>query len=94
MRMFRIIFAHLCIMFSGVFITLVILHLYNPSMGFLTSNVSLVYILCYCISVATLAVVTIAEQRRHMRIARKRAEDAAHKRHSAFAGHHLSEHNR
>lgn len=89
MRTFRTIFAHLSVMLSGVFITLVILHLYNPSMGFLTSGISLVYIFCFCASVLALSVSTIAEQRRHARIVRKRAEETARQQKGESARRHL-----
>ncbi|HRX58003.1 MAG TPA: hypothetical protein P5075_04450 [Eubacteriales bacterium] len=89
MRTFRTIFAHLSIMFSGVFITLVILHLYNPSMGFLTSDVSLIYILCFCATVTALSIATVAEQRRHARLARKHAEEAAHQQKAESVRRHL-----
>lgn len=67
-------------MLAGVFITLVILHLYNPSMGFLTSDVSLIYIFAFCAAVAALSIATIAEQRRHVRLLRRHAEEAERQR--------------
>ena len=77
MRGFRSFFAHAGILFSGVFITLVILNFYNPTMGFLTSTVSTVFILLFCLSVVALAVATIADNRHHARYMRQRAEEAA-----------------
>lgn len=77
MRTFRSVFSHLSIIFSGVFITLTILNQYNPGMGFLTSTLSMVFILLFCLTVVTLAVATIAENRRHSKHMHHRAEEAA-----------------
>ncbi len=77
MRTFRTVFSHLSIIFSGVFITLTILNQYNPGMGFLTSIVSTVFILLFCLSVVALAVATIADNRRYAKHMHQRAEEAA-----------------
>lgn len=77
MRKFRNIMSHICLVFSGVFITLVILNMYNPTMGFLTSTVSIVYIVMYCLAVIALSVASVADNRRYARHMRQRAEEAA-----------------
>jgi amino acid transporter len=77
MRKLRSALSHIAIIFSGVFITLVILNFYNPSMGFLTSTVSVVYILLYCLTVIALGVATVADNRRYARHMHQRAEEAA-----------------
>lgn len=77
MRKFRSAFAHLSIIFSGVFITLTILNQYNPAMGFLTSRTSAVFILLFCLSAFLLAVATIADNRQHARHMHQREEEAA-----------------
>ena len=77
MRSFRNIFSHLSIIFSGVFITLTILNQYNPGMGFLTSTISTVFILLFCLSVVALAVATILDNRRYSKHMFQRAEEAA-----------------
>lgn len=77
MRTFRSIFSHLSIIFSGVFITLTILNQYNPGMGFLTSTISSVFILLFCLSVVALAVSTILDNRRYAKHMHQRAEEAA-----------------
>jgi hypothetical protein len=77
MRSFRSVLSHLSIIFSGVFITLAILNQYNPGMGFLTSRVSLIFILGFCLSVIALAVATIADNRRYAKHMHARAEEAA-----------------
>ncbi len=77
MRKFRTAFAHLSIIFSGVFITLTILNQYNPAMGFLTSKTSEIFILLFCLSVVTLAVATIADNRRYVRHMHQNEEEAA-----------------
>jgi predicted tellurium resistance membrane protein TerC len=69
--------SHICLVFSGVFITLVILNFYNPTMGFLTSTVSIVYIVLYCLAVIALSTATVADNRHHARYMRQRAEEAA-----------------
>ena len=71
------VFPPLHHLFSGVFITLAILNQYNPGMGFLTSGVSLVFILGFCLSVVALAVATIADNRRYAHHMRQKAEEAA-----------------
>ena len=77
MRKFRSAFAHLSVIFSGVFITLTILNQYNPAMGFLTSKTSAVFILLFCLSVLSLAVATIADNRHYARHMHQREEEAA-----------------
>lgn len=77
MRKLRSVLAHICVIFAGVFITLAILHRYNPNMGFLTSGVSTVYIILFCLSVAVLAIATIADNRHYAQHMRQRAEEAA-----------------
>lgn len=77
MRKFRSAFAHLSIIFSGVFITLTILNQYNPTMGFLTSKTSGIFILLFCLSVITLSVATVADNRHYARHMHQREEEAA-----------------
>ena len=77
MRKSRSAFSHLSIIFSGVFITLTILNQYNPTMGFLTSKTSGVFILLFCLCVITLAVATVADNRQHARHMHQREEEAA-----------------
>ena len=77
MRTFRAMLSHIAIIFSGVFITLVILNLYNPAMGFLTSTMSIVFILVYCVTVFALSAATIAENRRYKKHMYQRAQEAA-----------------
>ncbi|NLI52866.1 MAG: hypothetical protein GX417_00920 [Clostridiales bacterium] len=80
MRAFRTIFSHLSIIFAGVFLTLVILNQYNPSMGFLTSTASSVFIVLFCLWVIALSVATIADNRHHANLMRQRAEEKAHEK--------------
>ena len=77
MRKLRSALSHIAIIFSGVFITLVILNFYNPSMGFLTSTVSVVYILLYCLTVIALGVATGVDNRRYARHMHQRDEEDA-----------------
>ena len=77
MRKFRSVFAHLSIIFAGVFITLTILNQYNPSMGFLTSKTSGIFNVLFCLSVVALASATIIDNRRYSKHMHQRAEEAA-----------------
>ena len=77
MRKFRSVFAHLSILFAGMFITLTILNQYNPAMGFLTGRLASVFILLFCLWVVALSVATIVDNRHHNRYMRQRAEEAA-----------------
>jgi len=77
MRSLRSVFAHLSIIFAGVFITLTILNQYNPAMGFLTSKLTSVFIFLFCLWVIVLAIATIADNRKHTKHMRMRAEEAA-----------------
>lgn len=76
MRKFRGIASHISVIFSGVFLTLAILNQYNPGMGFLTSEVSFIFILIFCLTVISLAVATIADNRHHAKHMHMRAEEA------------------
>ena len=77
MRKLRSFLSHVSVIFAGVFITLAILHRYNPNMGFLTSGISTVYIILFSLTVALLAITTIADNRHYARHMRQRAEEAA-----------------
>ena len=77
MRKLRTFLSHVSVIFAGVVITLAILHRYNPNMGFLTSGISTVYIILFCLTVALLAITTIADNRHYARHMRQRAEEAA-----------------
>ena len=77
MRKLRTVLAHICVIFAGVFITLAILHRYNPNMGFLTSGISTVFIILFSLTVALLAIATIADNRHYAHHMRQRAEEAA-----------------
>ena len=77
MRKFCSVFAHLSIIFAGVFITLTILNQYNPSMGFLTSATSGIFILLFCLCVITLSAAIIIDNRRYAKHMHQRAEEAA-----------------
>ena len=77
MRSLRNVFAHLSIIFAGVFITLTILNQYNPTMGFLTSKLTSVFIVLFCLWVVVLSVATIADNRKHAKHMRLREEEAA-----------------
>ena len=77
MRKIRTILSHITIIFSGMFLTLAILNQYNPGMGFLTSGVSMVFIVLFCLSVVALGVTTIADNRRYAKHMHQREEEAA-----------------
>lgn len=64
--------AHMTIVFVGVFITLVILNIFNPAMQFLTSSITQIFLLAFCFSALSLAVVTIMENRYYAKLAQRR----------------------
>ena len=76
MRKLRSILSHIAVVFSGVFLTLAILNRYNPAMGFLTSTISQIFIIVYCLTVLLLAIATIADNRRYAARMHQRAEEA------------------
>ena len=76
MRKFRSVLSHIGVIFSGVFLTLAILNRYNPAMGFLTSPISQVFIVIYCLTVLLLAISTIADNRRYAARMHQREEEA------------------
>ena len=76
MRKFRSALSHIGVIFSGVFLTLVILNRYNPAMGFLTSTISQIFILIYCLTVLMLAIATITDNRRYAGRMHQRDEEA------------------
>jgi uncharacterized membrane protein len=80
MRSLRNVFAHLSIVFAGVFVTLTILNQYNPAMGFLTSKLTSVFIILFCLWVVVLSVATIADNRKYAAHMRVRAEEKARAR--------------
>ncbi len=77
MRTFRSVFSHLSIIFAGVLITLTILNQYNPAMGFLSSSLTSVFIVLFCLCAAALSIATIADNRKHARHMHMRAQEAA-----------------
>ena len=77
MRKLRSILSHIAIIFSGVFLTLTILNRYNPAMGFLTSAVSQVFIVIFCLTMLILAITTISDNRRYAARMHQREEEAA-----------------
>lgn len=76
MRKLRSALSHIAVVFSGVFLTLAILNRYNPAMGFLTSTISQIFIIVYCLTVLLLAIATIADNRRYAARMHQRAEEA------------------
>ncbi|MBR4474084.1 MAG: hypothetical protein IKS55_10650 [Oscillospiraceae bacterium] len=62
--MFRRILPHICIVLSLTVLMLLILNVYNPFMGFLSSTVSLWFLLALCLAAFATAVVLIRTDRR------------------------------
>ena len=62
--MFRRILPHICIVLSLTVLMLLILNVYNPFMGFLSSTVSLWFLLALCLAAFATAVVLIRKDRR------------------------------
>lgn len=61
--MFRRILPHICIVMSLTVLVLLILNLYNPFMGFLSSPVSLWFLLALCLSALATAIVLVRTDR-------------------------------
>ena len=57
--MFRRILPHICIVFSLMFLVLLILHAFNPYIGFISVTVSLCCLALFCIVAFTTAVVLV-----------------------------------
>ena len=57
--MIRRILPHVCIVFSLMFIVLLILNVYNPFMGFISSSLSLWCLLAFCIVALATAVTLV-----------------------------------
>lgn len=57
--MFRRILPHVCIVFSLMFLVLLILHAYNPYIGFISGTTSLWCLAVFCIVALLTAVVLV-----------------------------------
>ncbi len=57
--MFRRIPPHICIVFSLMFLVLLILHAFNPFMGFISGTVSLWCLGAFCLVALATAIVLI-----------------------------------
>ena len=74
------VLGHANIVFAGVFVTLWVINLINPAMHFLSSGVTNVFLLLFCLSAATLGVLSVMQYRRHKRMLHDRAVAAARAR--------------
>lgn len=59
MKRLRRVLAHLCLIFSLVFVTLFNVHLFNPRMQLLTGDVMHVYLLLFCVMSSALALIVL-----------------------------------
>lgn len=59
MKRLRRMLAHLCLIFSLLFVTLFHVHLFNPRMQLLTGDVMHVYLLLFCVSASALALIVL-----------------------------------
>ena len=57
--MLRRILPHICIVFSLMFLVLLILHAFNPFMGFISGTVSLWCLGAFCLIALTTAIVLV-----------------------------------
>lgn len=57
--MFRKILPHICIIFSLMFLVLLILHAFNPFMGFISGTVSLWCLGAFCLVALATAIVLV-----------------------------------
>ena len=62
--MLRRILPHICIVLSLTVLVLLILNLYNPFMGFLSSAVSLWFLFALCLAALATAILLVRTDRR------------------------------
>ena len=79
------ILGHANIVFAGVFVTLWAINLINPAMHFLSSGVTNVFLLLFCLSAAALGILSVIQYRRHQRTLHERAVAAARARRQGSA---------
>ena len=63
-RLLRSSLPHICIVFSVVFLVLLILHAYNPYMGFLSGTVFICFLILFCLSALATALILVVNDRR------------------------------
>ena len=63
--MLRRILPHICIVLSLTVLVLLILNLYNPFMGFLSSAVSICFLFALCLSALATAILLVWTDRRN-----------------------------
>lgn len=73
MRKLQNVLSHLTILFSGVFVTLLVINIFNPAMQFLSSGVTNVFLWLFCLFAGALGVVSVVLYRRYLRFIRERA---------------------
>ena len=66
-KMLRKVLPHICLVFSVVFLVLMILNAYNPYIGFLSGTVFLCFLIVFCLSAFATALVLIVSDRRNDR---------------------------
>ncbi len=81
MKELQNVLSHLTVIFVGVFLTLVVLNVYNPSMQFLSSTISQVFLVGFCLTALALAIVTIQDNRRRAAAAYRHETEAARAKH-------------
>ena len=77
MRKLQNVLSHVTIMFAGVFLTLLIINIFNPAMQFLSSGVTNVFLWLFCLSAGALGVISVILYRRYVRYMRERAAASA-----------------
>lgn len=80
MRKFQLVLGHINLMFGTLFLVLWVINIFNPKMQFLASGVTNVFLVLFCISAITLAIITIVLHRRLIVFQRERAAAAARAR--------------
>jgi uncharacterized membrane protein YqjE len=80
MRKLANILAHATIMFAFVFLTLLVINIFNPAMQFLSSGVTNVFLWMFCFCGAALGIVTVINHRRYQQYVRDKAAAAARAR--------------
>ena len=80
MRKFQQALCHVNIVFVGVFVVLWAINIFNPRMQFLSSGVTNLFLILFCLSALALSVVTIVQHRRYQQYMRQKSAAAARAR--------------
>ncbi|MEG1523934.1 MAG: hypothetical protein RRZ24_08990 [Clostridia bacterium] len=77
MRKIQNILAHTNIVFVGVFLTLWVINTVNPKMQFLSSGITNIFLLLFCLSALALAILCVLQYRHYQKMQYEKAVAAA-----------------